>query len=69
MSSTTEEQRLVRFEVGGKTLNAKVIRIEIFPVYDGKCSSRKAVHKWVANVSLMTKRFTRKWLSENTFML
>jgi hypothetical protein len=25
----------------------------MFPVYGGTCLSRKAVHNWVANVSLM----------------
>jgi hypothetical protein len=28
----------------------------MFPIYGEKCSSRKAVHNEVANVSLMTKR-------------
>jgi hypothetical protein len=42
-----------------KELNAQNIHKEIFPVYGGKCSSRKAVHSWVANVSLMTKKL--KW--------
>jgi hypothetical protein len=36
--------------------NAEDIHKEIFPAYGGKCLSRKAVHNWVANVSLMTKR-------------
>jgi hypothetical protein len=43
-----------------KGFNAKDIHTEIFPVYDGKCLSRKAVHNWVANVSLMTKRLKRR---------
>jgi hypothetical protein len=30
-----------------KELNAKDIRKEMFPVYGGKCLSRKAVHDWV----------------------
>jgi hypothetical protein len=29
---------------------------EMFPVYSHNCVSRKAVHNWVANISLMTKR-------------
>jgi hypothetical protein len=42
---TTEEQRsYVRF-LWAKGLNSKNIHIEIFPVYGGKCLSRKAVHK------------------------
>jgi hypothetical protein len=32
----------------------------MFPVYGGKCFSREAVHNWVANVSLTTKRLTRR---------
>jgi hypothetical protein len=43
-----------------KGLNAKDIHIEIVPVHGGKCLSRKAVHNWVANVSLMTKRLKRR---------
>jgi hypothetical protein len=39
-----------------KGLNAKDIHKEMFPVYGGKCLSRKAVYSWVANVSLMTKK-------------
>jgi hypothetical protein len=43
----------------GKGLSAKDIRKDMFPVYGGKCLSRKAVHSWVANVSLM-KRLKRR---------
>jgi hypothetical protein len=43
-----------------KGLTAKDIHGEMFHVYGGKCLSRKAVHDWVANVSLMTKRLKRK---------
>jgi hypothetical protein len=32
-------------------LNAKNIHKEIFPVYGGKCLSRKAVHNWVEKFS------------------
>jgi hypothetical protein len=32
----------------------------VFPVYGGKCLSRKAVHNWVANILLMTKRLKRR---------
>jgi hypothetical protein len=42
-----------------KGLNAKDIYKEMFPVYGGKCLSSKAIHIWVANVSLMTKRLKR----------
>jgi hypothetical protein len=49
----TKEQRFaVRF-LWAEGLHAK----EMFPVYGGKRLSRKAVHNWVANVSLMKKRF------------
>jgi hypothetical protein len=42
---TTEEQRsLVHW---AKELNAKYINKEMFPVYTGKCLSRKAIHNWV----------------------
>jgi hypothetical protein len=34
-----------------KGLNAKNIRKEIFPVYGGKCLSRKAVHNCVEKYS------------------
>jgi hypothetical protein len=48
---TTEEQCSdVRF-VWAKGLNSKDINKEMFPVYGGKCLSRKAVHNWVTNVS------------------
>jgi hypothetical protein len=56
----TEGQRpVVRF-LWAKGLDAKDIHKETFPVYGGKCLSRKAVHSWVANVSLMTKRLKRR---------
>jgi hypothetical protein len=38
----TEEQRSVVLFWGAKGLNAKDIHKEIFPVYGGKCLSRKA---------------------------
>jgi hypothetical protein len=43
-----------------KELNAKDIHKEMFSVYDGKFLSFKAVHNWVASVSLMRKRLTRR---------
>jgi hypothetical protein len=43
-----------------KGLFAKDIRKEMFPIYGGKCLSRKAVHNWVANVSLVAKRLKQK---------
>jgi hypothetical protein len=53
----TEEQRsVVRCFCGNKGINAEDIHNEMFPVFSGKCLSRKAVHNSVANVSLMRKR-------------
>jgi hypothetical protein len=52
-----EKQRsFLSFFLCTKGLNAMDIHKEMFPVYVGKCISRKAVHNWVANVSLMMKR-------------
>jgi hypothetical protein len=57
---TNEEQRSVMHFLYAKGLNAKDIRKEMFPVYGGKCLSRKVAHSWVENVSLMTKRLKRR---------
>jgi hypothetical protein len=48
---TTEEQRSVVRFLWAKGLNAKDIHKEIFPVYGGKCLSRKAVRNWVEKFS------------------
>jgi hypothetical protein len=49
---TTEEQRSgVRFFLWAKGLNAKDNRKEMFPVWGGKCLSRKLVHKCVEKFS------------------
>jgi hypothetical protein len=57
---TTEAHlSVVRF-LWAKGHNAKDIHKEMFPVYDGKCLRRKAVHSWVANVSLVTKWWLRQ---------
>jgi hypothetical protein len=57
--NTTEQQcSVVRF-LWTKGLTAKDIHKVMFPVYSGKCLSHKAVHNWVANISLMMKRL--KW--------
>jgi hypothetical protein len=48
---TTEEQRSLVRCLSAKGHNAKVIHKEIFPVYGGKCLSRKAVHNWVEKFS------------------
>jgi hypothetical protein len=58
----TEEQLSVGqyfFFFVGKGHNTKDILKAMFPVYGGKCLSRKAVHNRMAIVSVMTKRF--KW--------
>jgi hypothetical protein len=56
----TEEQRSAVRSLGAKGLGTKDIHKEMFPVYGGKCLSRKAVYNWAANVSLMTKRLRQK---------
>jgi hypothetical protein len=57
---TTEELCSVVRLLCAKGHNAQVIHKEIFPVYDGKCLSRKVVHNWVAKISLVKKRLKRK---------
>jgi hypothetical protein len=44
---TTEEQCSILRYLWAKGLNVKDIHKEMFPVYEGKCLSRKAVHNWV----------------------
>jgi hypothetical protein len=44
---TVEEQRSVLRFLWANELNAKDIYKEMFPVYGGKCLSRKVVHNWV----------------------
>jgi hypothetical protein len=56
----TEERRSVVRVLWTKELSAKDINGNMFPIYCGKCLSRKAVHNWVANISLMTKRLKRR---------
>jgi hypothetical protein len=51
------------FFLWAKGLNAKDINKEMFPVYGGKCLSLKAVHNWVANVLLVTKRLKRRFIN------
>jgi hypothetical protein len=58
--NTEEQPSVVRFLLWAKELDAKDIHKEMFPVYGGKCLPRKAVHNWVANVWLMTKRLKRR---------
>jgi hypothetical protein len=58
---TAEQRSVVRFlGVGG----GEDIHNEMYPVYGGKYLSSKAVHKWMANVSLMTKRLKRRCNSD-----
>jgi hypothetical protein len=47
----TEEQRSVVSLSVGKTPQCKRYSKEIFPVYDGMCLSRKAIHSWVEKFS------------------
>jgi hypothetical protein len=47
----TEEQRSVMRFLWEKGLSAKDVHKEMFPVYSGKCLSRKAVHNWVEKFS------------------
>jgi hypothetical protein len=54
-----KESSVVRF-LWARKLNAKDIHKELFPVYGGKCLSLKAVHNWLANVSLMAKSLKRR---------
>jgi hypothetical protein len=59
----TEEHRSVMLFLCAKGLNAKGIHKEMFPVYDGKCLPRNAVHNWAKKsdkISLITKRLKRR---------
>jgi hypothetical protein len=70
---TIEVQRcLCVFFLWAKGLNAKDIHMEMLPIYDGKCLSRKAVHNLVEK---RDKRFAddekvetevRKWLRQQS---
>jgi hypothetical protein len=57
--SAEDQHFVVRF-LWAKGHTAKDIHKEIFPLYGGKCLSRRAAHNWVANVSLMMKRLKRR---------
>jgi hypothetical protein len=57
----TEEQRYVMlFFFVGKGISAKNIHNKMFPVYVGKCLSRKAVPSCWQTFRLMTERLKRK---------
>jgi hypothetical protein len=57
---TNEDQRSVVRFLWAKVLNTKNIYKEMFSVYGGRCLSRKTVHNWVENISLMTKSLKRR---------
>jgi hypothetical protein len=58
--STTEEQcSVVRF-CGQKDSMKRTFVNKCFLFTVGKCLSRKAVHNWMTNVWLMTKRLKRR---------
>jgi hypothetical protein len=65
---TTEGQCSVVHFLWAKGLNAKDIHKEMFPVYAGKCSPRIAVHKLVANLSLIAEveMDVWKWLRQQS---
>jgi hypothetical protein len=48
---TAEEQRSVVRVLCGQKDSMQRICIKIFPIYGGKCLSRKAVHNWVEKFS------------------
>jgi hypothetical protein len=54
-----EQLSVMRFSCVRKRINANNIHNEMFPIYGEKCVSRIANHNWLANLSLMKKRF--KW--------
>jgi hypothetical protein len=52
LKENTEQQcSLLRFFLRAKWLSAQDIHKEIFPLYSGKCLSRKAVHNWAEKFS------------------
>jgi hypothetical protein len=72
MANVPKSRVLLRVILWVKGLNAKDIHKEMFPVYCGKCLSRKAVHNWVKK---RDKRFAdeeevkieaRKWLRQQS---
>jgi hypothetical protein len=57
----------VPFIWGGEVVNEKEIYKEKFPIYGGKCLSRKAVHTWMANKRFAdeeVKTEVQKWLRQ-----
>jgi hypothetical protein len=51
LECTTKEQRSVVHLLWAKGLSVKDIHEEVFPVYGGKCLSRKVVHNCVDKFS------------------
>jgi hypothetical protein len=47
----TDKQHSVVHFLWAKGLNAKNIHKEMFPVYGGKCLSRRVIHNWVEKFS------------------
>jgi hypothetical protein len=67
--SITGKQRFIMVFFCGQRDSVQRVFITSFHVYDGKCLSRKAVHNWATDVSLMTKRLkpeARKWLRQRS---
>jgi hypothetical protein len=48
---TTEEKSSIVHFLWAKGLSEKDIHNEMFPVYGGKCLSRKVVHNWPEKLS------------------
>jgi hypothetical protein len=69
---TTKDKRYVVRFLWAKGLNASCIYKEMFPVYGGKCLSRKAVHNGPRNSlkdarkSQMKLDQVRKWLRQQS---
>jgi hypothetical protein len=73
---STEEQHSAVLSFVGERPNTKNIHKEMFPIYGGKCLSRKAVHNWVEKFSQGCSKLAddetevRNWLrSQKTSML
>jgi hypothetical protein len=59
--NTEERRSAVLFFLWARGRNAKDIHKEMSDVYGGNCMLGKAVHYWVAGVSLLTKRLKRRY--------
>jgi hypothetical protein len=56
--NTEEQHSSVSFILWAKELNAKDINKKIFPLYGGKCLSRKAVHNLIEKFHQGLSKFT-----------